>query len=178
MGLLPRFIQGQTANSLLAHTTIPFPQAYKSLPWLTRPELCVTSTFFKKISCSFLRQLSETTDTIRDRFIRISTQSGRSPSPDRVQLLLSSCLISWPLTNTTAICCSYKTLKMLSCCKKDLQIHLTCTGESGAEHSRHLTQPFGVWSGLQGADWHTEAGVKEHHWHIPWTTGQPAYGQV
>jgi hypothetical protein len=49
---------------------------------------------------------------------------------------------------------------MLSCCQKDLQIHLTGTGESGAEHSRHLKQSLGVWSGLHGTDWYIEARVK------------------
>jgi hypothetical protein len=93
-------------------------------------------------------------DTTRDRVIRISIQSGQSPSLDRLQLLLPSCLISWPHTNTTAICCSYKMLKMLSCCQKDLHIHLTRTGESGAEHSKYLKQHLGVWSGLHGSDWY------------------------
>jgi hypothetical protein len=75
-----------------------------------------------------------------------------------------------------ATCCSYKTLKILSCCQKYLQICLTCTGKSGAEHSRHLKQSLGVWSGLHGADWYIEARVKKHHWYMPSTTGQAGYG--
>jgi hypothetical protein len=113
--------------------------------------------------------------TTRDRFITLSIQSGQSPSPDKFQLPLSSCLVSWPLANTMATCCSYRTLKILSCCQEDLQICLTCTGKSGAEHSRHLKQSLAVWSGLHGADWYIDARVKEHHWYMPRTTGQAGY---
>lgn len=132
MGWLPWIIQRHTATSPLANTTTPFSQKCKSHPWLIRPELCVTSTVFKKIGWSFLRPLSEVMDTTRDRFIRLSIQSGQSPSHDRFQMSLSSCLISRPLANTMATCCSYKILKMLSYCQEDLQICLT-TGISGAE---------------------------------------------
>ena len=113
--------------------------------------------------------------TTRDRFITLSTQSGRSPSPDRFQLLLSSCLISWPPANTKATRCSYKTLKILSYCQEDLQICLTCIGKSGAEHSRHLKQSLGVWSGLHGPHWYIEARLKEHHRYMPRKRGQAGY---
>jgi len=170
MGWFPRFIQGQNANSSLAHTTTPFPQACKSLPWLTRPELYVTSTVFKKIRWSFLRPLSETDSSHFPYEVEGHLAPTGSSCRCLPALYLDHLQTEWQHAVPT------KHLKILSCCQEDLQICLTCTGKSRAEHSRLLKQSFGVWSGLHGADWYIEARVEERHWYMPRTTGQAGYG--
>jgi hypothetical protein len=62
-----------------------------------------------------------------------------------------------------ATCCSYKTFEdtvLLSGRSPDL---FDMYRKVWAEHSRHLKQLLGVWSGLHGAEWYIEARVEEHH---------------